>query len=91
MFYLDLDLLFLIEFSVQPAQTGGSVPPGDSPFPCLLQRPDCAESTSFPKHIFSHKEDLPLPYGTLFSSTTTLNGTGWRDMWGKEGGEAEGK
>lgn len=59
MFSLDPDLLFLHDFSVQPAQT---VPLGDSPFPCLFQEPGCAEFTSFPNHIFSQKEDLPLPY-----------------------------
>lgn len=65
MFFLDPDLLFLHDFSVQPAQTGRSVPLVDSPFPSLFQGPGCVEFTSFPNHSFSQKEDLPLPYGDI--------------------------
>lgn len=61
--------VFLDDFSVQPDQTRGSgpVPPGDSPFPYLLQGLGRVKFTSILNHIYSQKEDLLLPWGAVVS------------------------
>lgn len=66
-----LNNMFSLFFSMtfQPDQTKGSgpVPPGNSPFPCLLHGPGHVKFTNFPNHIYSQKEDLRLPWGAVVS------------------------